>query len=140
MAELPLARDFPAADKASWKALVEKALKGAPFASLESKSYDGIAVEPLYGPAKDAALVPGRAPGTPWEVMQRIEIGDGGLANTQILEDLNNGASSLSLVFQGSVGDYGYAPAAVGRTAEADARGRPSRVGHPHRAPARPAL
>jgi methylmalonyl-CoA mutase len=110
MAELPLARDFPAADEASWKALVEKALKGAPFASLESKSYDGIAVEPLYGPAKDAALVPGRAPGTPWEVMQRIEIGDGGLANTQILEDLNNGASSLSLVFQGSVGDYGYAP------------------------------
>ncbi len=108
MAELPLARDFPAADKADWKTLVEKALKGAPFASLESKSYDGIAIEPLYSPAKDAALVPGRAPGTPWEVMQRIEIADGETANRQILEDLNNGANSLALVFQGSVGDYGY--------------------------------
>src|SRR5680860_1440650 len=63
MAKLPLARDFPAADKAAWKALVEQALKGAPFASLESKSYDGIAVEPLYGRASDAAVVPGRAPG-----------------------------------------------------------------------------
>jgi len=108
MAKLPLARDFPAADKAAWKALVEQALKGAPFASLESKSYDGIAVEPLYGRASDAAVVPGRAPGTPWEVMQRIEIGDGAAANAQVLQDLNNGANSLALVFQGSVGDYGY--------------------------------
>ena len=108
MAELPLARDFPAADKAAWKAIVEKTLKGAPFSSLESRSYDGIAIEPLYGPAKDAALVPGRTPGTPWEVMQRIEIGDGATAKAQILQDLNNGANSLALVFKGSVGDYGY--------------------------------
>ena len=108
MAELPLARDFPAADKAAWKALVEQALKGAPFSSLESKSYDGIAVEPLYSPARDADVIPGRVPGMPWEVMPRIEISDGAAANAQILEDLNNGANSLALVFQGSAGDYGY--------------------------------
>ncbi len=108
MAELPLARDFPAADKAAWQALVEKSLKGAPLSSLESKSYDGIAIAPLYGPATGADVIPGRAPGTPWEVMQRIEIADGATANAQILEDLNNGANSLALVFQGSVGDYGY--------------------------------
>src|SRR5665811_1993938 len=108
MAELPLARDFPAADKAAWQALVEKALKGAPLSSLESKSYDDIVIEPLYGPATGADVIPGRAPGTPWEVMQRIEIADGKTANSQILEDLNNGANSLALVFQGSVGDYGY--------------------------------
>ncbi len=108
MAELPLARDFPSADEAVWKTLVEKALKGAPFASLESKSYDGIVIEPLYRPAKDADVVPGRAPATPWAVMQRIDIADGKAANRQILDDLNNGANALSLVFQGSVGDYGY--------------------------------
>jgi len=108
MAELPLARNFPSADEAAWKALVEKALKGAPFTSLESTSYDGIVIEPLYRPAKDADVVPGRAPGTPWAVMQRIEISDGKAANRQILDDLNNGASGFNLVFQGSVGDYGY--------------------------------
>jgi len=47
MAELPLARDFPAADVADWRTLVEQALKGASFASLQSRSYDGIVVEPL---------------------------------------------------------------------------------------------
>jgi methylmalonyl-CoA mutase len=108
MAELPLARDFPPAEEAEWKALVEKALKGAPFTSLESKSYDGIVIEPLYRPARDADVVSGRAPGTPWQVMQRIEIADGKTANTQILDDLNNGASGIVIVFQGSIGDYGY--------------------------------
>ena len=109
MAELPLARDFPTADEAAWKALVEKALKGAPLSSLESKNYDGIVIEPLYGPATGADVIPGRAPGTPWEVIQRIEIADGKTANRQLLEDLNAGASGFSLVFQGSIGDYGYA-------------------------------
>jgi methylmalonyl-CoA mutase len=109
MAELPLARDFPPADEAAWKALVEKALKGAPFASLQSKSYDGIVIEPLYGRASDADVVPGRAPGMPWEVMQRVEIADGKIANHQILEDLNGGAGGLALVFQGSAGDFGFA-------------------------------
>jgi methylmalonyl-CoA mutase len=109
MDKLPLARDFPATDEAAWKTLVEKALKGAPFSVLESKSYDGFAVEPLYGRAPDAQIIPGRAPGKPWEVLQRIELGDAKAANDQILEDLNNGASGLALVFQGSPGDDGYA-------------------------------
>ena len=37
MVELTLARNFPPADEAAWKALVEEALKGAPFASLRSQ-------------------------------------------------------------------------------------------------------
>lgn len=108
MDKLPLARDFPATDEAAWKTLVEKALKGAPFSLLESKSYDGIAVEPLYSRATDAHIIPGRAPGKPWEVLQRIEPRDGKATNEQVLEDLNNGASGIALVFQGSPGDYGY--------------------------------
>ena len=63
MAELSLARDFPPADEAAWKALVEEALKGSPFAALKSKTYDGIAVEPLYPRAQEARPIAGRAPG-----------------------------------------------------------------------------
>ncbi len=109
MSRFSLASAFPQAEEAIWKALVEKALKGAPLTSLQSKTYDGLTVAPLYARAKDSAILPSRAPGAPWEVMQRIEIDDGGAANTQILDDLNNGAEGVVLVFQGAVGDHGFA-------------------------------
>ena len=114
MVELSLASDFPPADEAAWKALVEEALKGAPFAALKSKTYDGIAIEPLYGRAQQASRIEGRTPGLPWAVMQRIDLPDPKPANTQILDDLNNGASGLTLVFQSAIGDYGYALPATG--------------------------
>ena len=92
------------------QALVDEALKGARFASLQSRSYDGIVIEPLYARAKDASpIATGRASGEPWSVMQRVDLPDPAAANKQILDDLNNGANSLALVFEGDVGDYGYA-------------------------------
>jgi len=109
MVELTLARNFPPADEAAWKALVEEALKGAPFASLRSESYDDIAIEPLYARAQGAERIAGRAAGKPWSVMQRIDLPDAKAANAQALDDLNNGAKGLTLVFEGAVGDYGYA-------------------------------
>jgi methylmalonyl-CoA mutase len=109
MVELTLARNFPPADEAAWKALVEKALKGAPFTSLRSKSYDGITIEPLYPRAQGADRIAGGAAGAPWQIMQRIDLPDAKAANTQILDDLNNGASGVTLVFEGAVGDYLYA-------------------------------
>jgi methylmalonyl-CoA mutase len=109
MVELTLARNFPPADEAAWKALVEEALKGAPFNSLRSKSYDGISIEPLYPRAQGAECIAGRPAGAPWSVMQRIDLPDAKAANAQILDDLTNGASGLTLVFEGAVGDYGYA-------------------------------
>ena len=112
--ELSLARDFPPADEAAWKALVEEALKGAPFATLRSKTYDGIAIEPLYKRAQDASRIEGRPAGLPWAVMQRIDLADPKAANAQILDDLMNGASGETLVFQGAIGDYGYALPATG--------------------------
>ena len=114
MVELSLARDFAPADEAAWKALVEDALKGAPFAALRSKTYDGIAIEPLYGRARDAVRIAGRPAGLPWSVMQRIDLPDPDAANGQILDDLTNGANGLALVFQGAIGDYGYALPATG--------------------------
>ena len=114
MAELTLARDFPPADEAAWKALVKEALKGAPFSALRSTTYDGIEIEPLYKRAAEASRILGRTPGAPWAVMQRIDLPDPEAANKQILEDLNNGANALQFVFQGAVGDYGYCLPATG--------------------------
>ncbi|WP_108683200.1 methylmalonyl-CoA mutase family protein [Methyloceanibacter sp. wino2] len=109
MSDLSLVSAFPKAEETAWKELVEKALKGAPFSVLESKTYDGIVVEPLYPPAEAGAVIPGRDPGAPWEITQRLDLTDPGTANGQILEDLNNGASGIALVFQGAVGECGYA-------------------------------
>jgi methylmalonyl-CoA mutase len=109
MAELSLARDFPPAQEADWQTLVKEALKGAPVSSLRSVSYDGIVIEPLYARAKDAAVIAGRAAGEAWGVMQRIDLPDADAAKKQILDDLNNAASGAVLVFEGAVGDYGYA-------------------------------
>jgi methylmalonyl-CoA mutase len=114
MVELSLARDFSPADEAAWKALVEEALRGAPISALRSKTYDGVDVEPLYPRARAAFRLEGRAPGAVWAVMQRIDLTDPAAANKQILEDLNNGANALQLVFQGAVGDYGYCLPATG--------------------------
>jgi methylmalonyl-CoA mutase len=114
MVEISLARDFPPADEAAWKTLVEEALKGAPFAALKSKTYDGITIEPLYQRAQGAARVVGRPAGQPWAVMQRTDLAEPKAANAQILDDLMNGASGETLVFQGAIGDYGYALPATG--------------------------
>jgi methylmalonyl-CoA mutase len=114
MVEFPLARDFPPADEEAWKALVEEALKGAPFASLRSQSYDGLTIEPLYQRARGARPIEGRAGGAPWAVMQRIDLPDPEAANTQLLEDVNNGANGITLVFPEAIGEYGFGVPSTG--------------------------
>ena len=109
MAELTVGHDFPPSGATEWQALVEQALKGAPFSSLKSHSLDGIVIEPLYARASDAYPLPRRSAAGPWGVMQRIDLPDPIAANKQILEDLNNAATGLVLVFEGAVGDYGNA-------------------------------
>jgi len=107
--ELPLAAEFPAATREQWRKLVESVLKGAPFDKrLVAKTYDGLAVEPLYGRVADAQPVTGRAPGTPWSIVQRVDHPEPAAANAEALNDLENGATGLALVFAGAVGAYGY--------------------------------
>src|SRR5712671_3190118 len=101
--------EFPKASREQWLALVSSAIKGAPFEKrLMSKSYDGIAIAPLYERDSDARAVFGRMAGAPWRVVQRIELPDAGAANAQALHDLENGATGLALMFAGAVGAYGF--------------------------------
>src|SRR5690606_14496362 len=65
-------------------------------------------IEPLYERAAGASAVAGRTPGAPWQVLQRADHPDAAAANRQILQDLGNGATGLSLVFASSMGAYGY--------------------------------
>ena len=106
--DLPLAAEFPPTTRDDWRRLVETALKGASFDKrLVSQTYDGLRVEPLYPRAASASAVAGRF-AVPWQVIQRVDHPDAKTANKQALDDLENGATGLSLVFAGSVGAYGY--------------------------------
>ena len=117
-----LCRRFPCRDDDEWRRLVDAALKGAPFARLESKTYDGLTIEPLYDRAAAARAVTGRAPGTAWTLMQRVDHPDPATANAQARDDLENGATGLVLVFAGSVSANGFGLAASPAIARARAR------------------
>lgn len=97
-----LSADFPAPTRADWLRLVEGVLKGADFEKrLVSRSYDGLALQPLYE-ASDAPPRPGRAAHGPWRVSQRMDDPRPEAANAQALEDLEGGADALTLVFPGA--------------------------------------
>jgi methylmalonyl-CoA mutase len=106
--DFPLAAEFPQASQNDWRKLVETALKGAPFdKKLVSQTYDGLRIEPLYPRKVSAPVVAGRD-AVPWQVIQRVDHPNAKAANKQALDDLQNGATGLSLVFAGSAGAYGY--------------------------------
>jgi methylmalonyl-CoA mutase len=118
MTDLPLASAFPHASLEAWRKLVDGVLKGAPFErKLVAKTYDGLSIQPLYARRSDAQPVAGRAPGTRWQILQRIDHPEAGAANAQARLDLEEGASGLVLVFAGSIGDHGFglSPSALRR-------------------------
>ncbi|MGX7744261.1 methylmalonyl-CoA mutase family protein [Rhodopseudomonas parapalustris] len=106
--ELRLAADFAPAGYDDWRKLVDGVLKGGPFEKLISKSADGIQIDPIYVRARDAAPIAGRAPAAPWQIMQRVDHPEPKQANKQALQDLENGATGLTLAFAGSVGARGF--------------------------------
>lgn len=108
MSDFALASEFPPARREEWMALVEKALKGAPFAELRSRTYDGLIIEPLYAGAASAVPLAGRGAGAPWEIVQRIDHPDPAAANAEALHELENGATALSFVFANSIGAHGF--------------------------------
>ena len=104
-----LAAEFPPSTRDDWRRLVEAALKGASFdKKLVGQTYDGLRTEPLYARAAGAKPVTGRTPGAAWTLMQRVDHPNPAAANEQALQDLENGATGLTLVMVGSVGANGY--------------------------------
>lgn len=89
---------FPAATEEDWRALVEKALAGRPFSTLETRTEDGTVLAPLHR-ADPAPAPQGRPHAGPWQVVARLDRPDPEAAAAQALVDLENGATALSLVF-----------------------------------------
>jgi len=102
----PFADVFATATEEKWRQKVETALKGAPFARLISKTYDGFDIQPLYARAsgKPRAF---RGAGD-WAVTARVDHPEGAEANKLALTDLENGANGLHIVFAGSASAYGF--------------------------------
>lgn len=107
-----LAEGFPATSLSKWRALVDKALKGADFDKrLVSKTADGIAIKPLY--TRNDELVgadsatPGAAPftrgarprrdGLGWDIRTIHIESDPAALNAAILDDLEGGVTSIAL-------------------------------------------
>ena len=112
--ELTLAADFPEAAHDQWLKLVDKVLGGASFdKKLVSRTFDGIALQPLYTRADwnaegDPSGLPGGAPFTRgdkvlgasvngWDIRQSHGHPVPATANKQILEDLERGVTSITL-------------------------------------------
>ncbi|RMF15738.1 MAG: methylmalonyl-CoA mutase, partial [Alphaproteobacteria bacterium] len=108
---VPLAEGFARPSEEDWRALVERALKGAPFERLVSRSDDGIEIRPLYtrrdiAIEQDPSGFPGLSPHLrgakaderPFALMQRVDHPDPEVARRQALADLEGGAHGLVLV------------------------------------------
>ncbi len=98
---------FAQATEETWRRAVDRALKGASFEKLVSKTYDGAALAPLY--ARASAPGPRALRKTPgrWGILARADLADADAANRQAIEDLEGGCDGLHLVFAGAQGAYG---------------------------------
>ncbi len=115
--DAPLADGFAPATREAWRALAETTLKGAAPETLESRTADGLVIEPLY-----ARFIPG-AP----DVRVRVRTGEGGwdirspvrhpdprAANRQALEAIAGGSHSLAL----AIDPDGRSGIAIGSSAD----------------------
>lgn len=100
--------DFAVTDEAAWRALAERALKGASIDTLRSTTDDGIGMDPLYPRSLRPMPIARRNVELPWMAVQRIDDRDPARANRQALEDLENGAAGFALVFEGAPNAFGF--------------------------------
>jgi methylmalonyl-CoA mutase len=100
---------FAPVERDRWLALAGKALAGASFEdTLVSHTDDGLRIEPLYERAVAAQALPRKHADAPWLVIQRADDIDPARANRQILEDIEQGATGVSLVFEGAANAFGF--------------------------------
>ena len=99
---------FADTDREAWLALVGKALKGADFTrALVSATDDGIAIQPLYDRMVDAIPLVRRRPLAPWTISQRMDDPDAARAQAQLADDIDNGATGISVVLNDSAPAFG---------------------------------
>lgn len=96
-----------------WLKRAAAALKGEAIDTLVSETADGIRIDPLYEPAYGTRAT-GRA--APWTIIQRADHPDAAKANSQALDDLENGATGLALSFEGAGAARGFGIKASDRT------------------------
>lgn len=115
MADHSFIPDGAPATRDLWLSRVEAVLKGADFdKKLVGHTADAIRIEPLYPKSSNLPPLVSRTPGTPWASLARIDHPDAVQANQQALAYLEQGASGLSLVFEGAINAYGFGlPATV---------------------------
>jgi methylmalonyl-CoA mutase len=100
------ANAFPARSEADWRKAAEAALKGGSLEKLGAVTADGLRLGPLHqGVAGPRAL---RGEAGPWKALSRLDHPSPDDLNAQALEDVDNGADGLEIVFAGSVGAYGF--------------------------------
>lgn len=110
--ELSLGAEFPQASRKDWEALAAKTLGDTPLEKLNTRTYDGIEVQPLYlaedwNAEGDPSGFPGDAPFTRgskavgglqgWGVEPEVLHPSVEAANDIILADLQRGASGVTL-------------------------------------------
>jgi methylmalonyl-CoA mutase len=105
---LSFVADFPPATRDEWRKLVEAVLKGAPFERLTSRTYDGLAIEPLAARRSQAQPLAMRPGATAWQIMARIDHPDPARANAMVREELDNGATGIVLVAADAIGGRGF--------------------------------
>jgi methylmalonyl-CoA mutase len=96
-----------------WRRLVDEALKGRDISTLQSRSRDGICIDPLYECRRDVESLPWRV-ASKWALVQILDHPDPDAANEQALEDLEGGATGLVLRLAGgpSAAGLGLPPTA----------------------------
>ena len=94
MDDFSLASTFPPVSEADWRAIVGKALGGAPFEALKTPLYEGFATEPLY---TREVRVPALSGNRGWFIVQPLA------DEKQTADDLG-GAGAVSLDFDASPG------------------------------------
>lgn len=99
MNDLSLAGDFPPASEADWRAMVEKALVGAPFDVLRTSLFQELSTQPLYfGQSGATPLNATRG----WQIVQPLAGETADEAFKQLADDLRGGADAVSLDFSGA--------------------------------------
>jgi methylmalonyl-CoA mutase len=113
---------WPDATPEAWRAVVERDLKGAPFAKrLVAHTHEGLDIQPLYTArdwdhTTDPTGVPGRSPlirgdsalcgvRSGWDVREERAEPEPEALNTAILEDLEHGATSVDIRLDEALAD-----------------------------------